>query len=387
MTTERDAIVPSLAPLAPQAGLGQKAAPRPRRRPPLGLTAVLITGVLVGIFGDFYASAYVTTMTAQAGGPMVHAAARAAGLLAAVRVEEGAQVQAGQVVARLDDADLQAGVLQATADLAGARAALAASRTTASIQGSQTVMNVAQAIAGIQANRAALVSAEAALTLARADHQRLKSLAATGIVSSQAIETAATAIVTARANLDGARARLKGSEGALLHARASSAEESVKNDGVEVGRALLQKAESQLALAKLRLEAADVRSPITGLVVRQLASQGEPVDAGQAILAVVDPARLWVTAHVDETLAPRVREGAEASVWFDALPGKRLTGKVAFVGGATAEAAGTATTAPSTGGGRVLSHVPVRIVLDTGDAALRPGLHATVRIKAWRGAL
>jgi len=358
-------------------------AKKPRPKLPLGLTAVLAIGLVVGIFGDFYASAYVQATTARADGAIVNAAARAPGTLAEVRAEEGARVVAGQIVARLQDDDLRAAVLQAEAELAGARAGLAASRTTAALQPNETTMNVATADANLRAMRAALAAAQAAVGQARSEHARLQGLVASEIVSRQQLETAAVAIVTARADADAARARVLGAEGALRHARTTIGQEAVQRETVGVGQASLQRAEALLALAKLRLATADVKAPAGGLVVRRLAQPGESVGAGQAVLAIADSERIWVTAQVAESEATRVHEGAAALVRFDALPGKRFAGRVAFVAAATAEASGSAPTpAPNTL--RLPSQVPVRIVLDAPDPALRPGLTASVRIEARR---
>lgn len=356
---------------------------KPRRKLPLGLTAFLATGMVIGIFGDFYASSYVQASTARADGAIVHAAARAAGVLAEVRAEEGAHVTAGQVVARLQDDDLRGAVLQAEAELAGAKAGLAASRTTAALQPNQTSLNVAQARASQQALRAVLAAAEAAVGQARSEHARLRGLAASGIVSRQQLEAAAVAIVTARANAEAARARVVGADEALRHARTTIGQEAVQLSTVGVGQASLQRAEALLALAKLRLGTADVKSPAAGIVVRRLAAPGETVSAGQPVLDVADPTQSWVTAQIEESQATRVRQGAVAMVRFDALPGKRFAGRVAWVAAATAEASGSAPTpAPNTL--RLPSQVPVRIVLDAPDPALRPGLTASVRIEAAR---
>jgi membrane fusion protein (multidrug efflux system) len=278
---------------------------------------------------------------------------------------------------------LRAAVLQAEAEVAGARAGLAALRTSAALQPNETIVNVATADANLRALRAALAAAQAAAGQARNELAQLHGLAASGLVSRQQLDTAAVAVVTTSADADAARARVGGAEGALRHARTTIGQEAVQRETLGVGQATLQRAEALLALAKLRLTTADLTAPAGGLVVRRLAEPGEAVGAGQAVLAIANPARIWVTAQVAESEATRVHEGSVALMRFDALPGKRFAGRVAFVAAATAEASGRAPTpAPNTL--RLPSQVPVRIVLDAPDPALRPGLTASVRLEAGR---
>ncbi len=356
---------------------------RPRRKPPVALAIVLATGMGLGLFLDFQASGAVTAMSAQAGGPIVVAAARAPGQVAEVRVEEGAHVKAGDVLARLDDSDARTLVLQAEADLAAAQAALAASRANDVLEGRRLATNVAQAAAALAATRAAVRGAEATVGRVRSEYGRLQGLERKGLVSAQELETARVAIATARADADAARARAASGEETLRLARAGGAEAVATLDDVDVLRAQAKRAEALLAIARLRLGQVEVKAPIAGVVVRRQAHPGEAVVAGQPMLAVVDPARVWVTAYVDEVQAPRVREGAVATVRFDALPGKRFAGRVAFVSAATGDGA---TLAPSNAmpvtGLRVPQRVPVRVTLDAPDPAVRPGMSALVRIEA-----
>jgi multidrug resistance efflux pump len=370
------------APMGATATVPQAPA-KPRRKPPVALAVGLAAALAVGLWVDFQAGGAVTAASAQAGGPIVNASARLPGLLAEVKLEEGAAVEAGEVVARLDDGDARAALLQAEADLAGAQAALAASRVGVTLQGAQTAMNVSQAASLLAAARAAVRAADATVGQAVTEHARLRGLVGQGVVSAQEVEAARVAIATARADADAARARVAGAEGALRHARATGGEEAVKRDTVEVLRAQLRRAEAAVAIAKLRLDQLAVKAPLPGLVVRRLAHPGETVAAGQPVLAIVDPARLWVTAYVEEAQAPRVREGAPASVRFDALPGKRFAGRVVFVSGTTGDGASLApsNTAPLTGV-RVPQRVPVRVALDAPDPGLRPGMSASVRIEA-----
>lgn len=379
------AVPPAASPEAPpQAHAVVPQAPaKPRRKPPTALALVLAAGMCLGLFLDFQATGAITATSAQAGGPIVNAAARAPGQLAEVRVEEGAHVKAGEVIARLDDGDARIAVLQAEADLAAAQAAAAASRANEALDGKRLATNVAQALAALAAARATQRGAEATEGRVRSEHARLQGLERKGLVSAQELETARVAIATARADADAARARVASAEETLRLARAGGVEAVATLDDVDVLRAQVKRTEALLAIARHRLAQVEIKAPLTGVVVRRHGHPGEAVVAGQSVLAVVDPARVWVTAYVDEIQAPRVREGAVAAVRFDALPGKRFGGRVAFVSATTGDGATVAPpNALPVSGLRVPQRVPVRVVLDAPDPAVRPGMSATVRIEA-----
>ena len=69
-------------------------------------------------------------------------------------------------------------------------------------------------------------------------------------------------------------------------------------------------------------------SPIDGVVTAREAEPGATVVAGQAVLRLVDPARLWVRARVDQARAQGVQVGQAADIVLRSAPGASLPGKV-----------------------------------------------------------
>ena len=116
---------------------------------------------------------------------------------------------------------------------------------------------------------------------------------------------------------------------------------------------------------------ADVTSPMDGVVIAVPGAVGATVGQGQALVTLIDPAQLWVTANVDENQASRLRIGQEAEVHLDAL-NATVVGKVSELTPATASVFGllpqSNTTANFT---KVAQVTPVRIAVDLQN---RPGL-------------
>ncbi len=126
---------------------------------------------------------------------------------------------------------------------------------------------------------------------------------------------------------------------------------------------------------------ADVISSVDGVVVARSANPGDTVAAGQSMLTVVDPSRLWVQAQVEETKVGRVQPGQAVEVTVDTL-GQRLNGHVLTVGQATSATFSLLPQGNTSGNfTKVVQLVPVRIAVDYGQTPLVLGSSAEVKIR------
>lgn len=106
-------------------------------------------------------------------------------------------------------------------------------------------------------------------------------------------------------------------------------------------------------------------SPIAGTVIERTALLGRLVDIEQPLFVVGDLARLWLTVHVFERDALRIREGVTARVLFPALPNQTFEGLVARIGSRVDPVSRT---------------VAVRIVIGNPSRILRPGMSASALV-------
>ncbi|HLG72249.1 MAG TPA: efflux RND transporter periplasmic adaptor subunit [Chloroflexota bacterium] len=124
----------------------------------------------------------------------------------------------------------------------------------------------------------------------------------------------------------------------------------------------------------------DITAPINGVVIAVPAAVGATVAQGQAIVTLVDPTKLWVTANVDENKVPRLQLGQLADVHLDAT-GETVQGTVTELTPATAGVFSllpqSNTTTNFTKVGQV---VPVRIGVALGSRAGLLGSSAEVKI-------
>jgi len=126
----------------------------------------------------------------------------------------------------------------------------------------------------------------------------------------------------------------------------------------------------------------EVRSPIDGVVIATPGAVGSTVAQGQAIVTLVDPAQLWVTANVDETQVPRLRVGQSAEVFVDALD-TTVDGKVDALTPATAASFSLIPSSSNTTTNftKVTQVVPVRVAVSLGNQPGLLGSSASVRIR------
>jgi len=205
------------------------------------------------------------------------------GRLIEVSVDQGDRVEAGQVLASLEDTEWreQVAVAAASADAA---------------------------MATVERARADEVRAQAILAQARIDHDRATDLRKADVAS--------------ESDLDMAVERLHVAEAELARARAAI---------TEVER---QQVTSQKNLAYHQARLADTRmlSPLDGLVVRRDRDPGDLGVPGSSVLYLISTHEMWISAWVDETAMRDLAVGQTARVIFRSEPSMSYPGEVARLG-------------------------------------------------------
>lgn len=219
------------------------------------------------------------------------------GRVLAVTVDEGARVQAGDVLVRLESNELQAALAQSQASERQAAARLAGLRST-----------------GRSAVQAGVAQAESVRLAAQAELQRTQDLVAQGFLSAARLDEARRALAVARAQLDAARAQ------------------SAAN--AELGTDIAQ-AEAQLALASAARAAAEARlaeavltAPAPGRVLSRGVEPGQIVQPGRALIGLALDGPLQLVAQVDERYLEQLQPGQTAGVLADAYPAQRFVARV-----------------------------------------------------------
>lgn len=338
------------------------------------------------------------------------------GRVADVAATLGQQVQAGDVLAKLDAQDLELAVAQAEAGLASAKANLAqltkaaraedVAAAEATVQSAQAT--VKSAAAGLTSARAAfaklqrgstenekkvaaanLERARVALEQAQAAYDRVASSPDIGLLpQSSNLQRATIDFEQAKAQYDittagaddaqrsQALAAVAQSEAAVTNAKAQVAQAQASlvklRDGaspeqVAVSEAQVKQAETALAQARLNRDNTLLKSPISGTVAEINAKVGELPNAARPAFVIINTDPFHLDVNVDEIDIGQLATGQKASITLEALPTAVVTGQVDRI-------------SPTAEVGTGVTSYPVRIVLDATDAPLRTGMSATANI-------
>ncbi len=337
--------------------------------------------------------------------------AKIGGRVAAVLVDEGDRVRAGQVLIRLETSEIQTQVAQAQAGVRAADARVQMLEQGARPEERQQVADqVRQAEANLRAAQArlqiveqgarpqeraqvesAVAQARANFETAQANYERMRMLFETGAISKAQLDQAALQRDVARAQyesaqqqlnlvttgarpeeLEMARSQVRAAQAMLDAARQQQAlvEQGPRAQEVEMARAQAAQARAALAFARLQLGNATVTAPLDGTVTRRSVDPGVLVGPGSGSLVTVSQIdTVEVALAVSETDVGKVRAGQPVAVRVDAYPGRAFTGKVAEVGAAADPRVRTFT---------------VKVRVGNPEHLLRPGMFARGKVTVER---
>jgi HlyD family secretion protein len=313
-------------------------------------------------------------------GDQIAVASKFPGRIAALLVREGAQVQAGQVMAVLEDTQTRARATQAHEALASLDARSQAGRASLEVFRQEVPLRVAESEAAVVQASSVVNKAAANEEQARRDARRFKELAERGSVDLHKSEQAELAWVATRNDLEAARGALVRSRKQLADSRLGSQRIRAKEDELAALTAQRQQARGVLAEADSVLNDLTIRAPASGIVMTRMKDVGEVVAAGSPLFDLIDMDRLYLKAYVAEVHIGKLRLGLPAQIHTDAFPGIGFPATVKYI---SSRAEFTPKEVQTTDE-RVKLVYAVKLYLDTNkDRRLSPGLPADAVIR-WK---
>jgi membrane fusion protein (multidrug efflux system) len=280
-----------------------------------------------------------------------------------VLVEENQVVTAGQVLVRMDTADIQAKLAQAEANALALEAAVRAVDDKAALEQAM----IAQKAAGVE-------SAQAEAQFATAEMNRYGALSNQGWVSSQRAQSAKSATSQAEAAVDQARAALEAER------------RTAQSLGSARAQTVAQAAAARAAVEQMRiaLSRTEIRAPAAGVVGARSVRPGQYVRTGSPMMSIVPLGRTYVVANFKETQVGRLRVGQSVTIRADAFGKTAIPGKVESFAPATGSEFALIPVENAVGNfTKIAQRLPVRIAVDPKSplaGALRPGLSVSVKV-------
>ncbi len=296
------------------------------------------------------------TDDAYTDGQSITIAPQVAGTVMALDVTDNARVKAGQTLIRIDPRAYEATRDEAAANLRIAEARLDNARL--KLETARIDYPARRASAQAQ-----LDAAEAIRVKADADARR---------------QLALPRQATTQQDIDAATATRRDAEAKVAQAQAALQQADMVRQFIAGAEAQVSELEAQVALARARLDQArlnlswtKVTAPQDGWVTRRAVEQGNYVQPGQAIMALVTP-DVWITANFKESQLDRMRVGQRVAIRVDAYPDLKLTGHVDSIQRGSGARFAAFPAENATGNFvKVVQRVPVKIAIDSG---LPPGL-------------
>jgi HlyD family secretion protein len=279
----------------------------------------------------------------------VNLSPKQAGQLKALYVDQGDRVQQGQIVARMDDSDLQAQLLEARGNLEQAQAQLALARA------GNRKQDIVRALAEVEAARAKE-------KLAFERRQSNGDLYHQGAISKDKLDEVLSDERSARANLLSAQQNL------------SAVKSGSRPEEIAKASAAVTTASGQLRAIQVQLSNTIIRAPFSGVVTQKYASLGAFVTpttsasstASATSSSIVAIARgLEILVKVPEVSIGQIKQGQSVEIVADAYPNQVFKGHVKLI-------------APEAVVENNVTSFQVRVALTTGQGKLRSGMNVDV---------
>ncbi len=282
--------------------------------------------ILLGVAGWWYwyfvLRDYNSTDDAYIDANRVSISSKMMGRIISLGVDEGDSVKAGQIIVRLDDAELRAQEEQA---------------------------------------KASLVSAEQSVTLAKVNLAK----------ATDDLHRAETQIKSKVITQEEYDHTLKAHEMAQAQ--------------YTIAVAQVGSAKAQLGVVQTNLLNTSIVSPMDGIISKRWVLTGDVVQPAQPIYTIYDLKNVWVTANFEETKLSSIRLNDDAEISVDTYSGRTFRGKVFQLGSNTASEFSLIPPNNASGNfTKITQRVPIKISIanpDPSRIALLPGMSVEVRVK------
>jgi len=222
------------------------------------------------------------------------------GTVVQIPVDEGATVNAGQLLIVLKDDESRSSVDTARAAVAHAEARLRQLRDVALPAAEQTVRQ-----------------AKATLLNAQQQYARVEDLATKGYVGQSQVDDA-------KKTLDVAESQLRAAELQVKTARATGSD-------YQIAKMELEQASANLAMAVARLDYTTIEAPVAGTLIMRDVELGDVVQPGKVLMTLSPAGETQLVVQIDEKHLANLQIGQSALASADAYPDRTFDAKIVYM--------------------------------------------------------
>ena len=269
---------------------------------------------------------------------------RVSGYVKTIGIRDYDSVKKDQLVVELDDAELQAQLVEAEADLQQAKTEILnaeatlqnAISTLAVSKGNVTLADMRKKKSSDDQLRDQQLLADGAITRKQADDSKFM------------LESTEQQLAISKNEYTAAQSRI-----AILKANVQKA-----NDAVKIK-------EAKIAQLQLKLSYTKIYAPLSGKIGKKNVSEGQFVQAGTPLFSVVNDSTFWIVANFKENQVESLTPGKKVEIRIDAFEDAKITGTIASLSEATG--AKFALLPPDNSSGnfvKVTQRIPIKIWID-----------------------
>lgn len=309
---------------------------------------VIITALLIGGYFGFkkiyFSLTHETTDNAQIETQIIPVLPRVSGYVKTISLRDFDSVKQGQLIVELDDAELQAQMIEAEADLQQAKTEI--------VNAQATLQN---AVSTLTINKGNISLNEVRKKKSDDDQQRDQKLLADGAITKKQAddskfnaETTAQLLAISKNEYTAAQSKI-----AILKANVQKAYDAVKIKEARIGQ------------IQLKISFTKIYAPISGKIGKKNISEGQFIQAGTPLFSIVNDSTFWIVANFKESQLQSLIPGKKVDIRIDAYADEKVTGTIASLSEATG--AKFALLPPDNSSGnfvKVTQRIPIKIWID-----------------------
>ena len=280
----------------------------------------------------------------------VEVAFKVSGYVESIKSESDRHIQAGDVVAkgavlaRLRPSDYAAKVNEARSQAGEARAAVETNNA-----------QLKEAVSSVETSRAQLKDSEAAMERAKLDFDRAQALFASESMTKPEFDAAKERYEVTKAKYDAAKAQV-----AVAEAKVNTAKFQI---GAAESR--MKTSEAVVYTASIPLGDAQLKSPLSGVVIERKVEVGQLVSTGTPAFVLADLSSVKAAFGVPDLSLSNFKLGDTLTMTTDAIPGTEFTGHISRISPAADQSS------------RVFD---VEVTIPNQQGLLKPGMIASMSV-------
>ncbi|MBX9735218.1 MAG: HlyD family secretion protein [Chitinophagaceae bacterium] len=335
-----------------------------KRNPIIRIIMIVLVLGIGGYFGYKkinFAVTHETTDNAQIETQITPVLPRVAGYVKEIAVKDYDSVRKGDLLVQLDDAELQAQLVEMQADYKQAEV---------DIINARAALN--NALVSLKVNKGNIELTDIRQQKALADYTRDKNLYASEAITKKQLEDSKYNYETAMKQSGNSRTDLTAAESRI----------AVLESAVKKAEAVMGVKKARIEQQALKISYTRIYAPQDGKIGKKTISVGQFVQVGTPLFSIVNDSTYWIVANFKENQIKSLQPGKQVSIEIDAYPDLKLTGTVASLSEATG--AKFALLPPDNASGnfvKVTQRVPVKIWINEVNNIkhlLRAGLSVSI---------